>query len=151
MGNGRNIHSLDFPLGDMLMMMEAMRLAGNTAMMYPKPVAEARFREYQERFNALVPEPARQFSGFDLCEINIALQEASSFHVFIARPTGRQWWYNGSGRLTVQVDGDRWSTKNSNIEHGDEVFNAVLDLLTDLAPMDCEPLLEEPQEHPESS
>ncbi|AXK44050.1 hypothetical protein [Erythrobacter aureus] len=152
MSNGRNMHSMEFPLADLLMMMEAMRIKGNVAMMSPYKGAEDRLREYQARFDALIPPHARQFDSMALCEINIELQEASYFHIFTQRPHGQRWWHETSeGRLVVQINGKRWSTKSSNIKKDDEVYNGVLDLLKELAPMDCDPILEEPTAHPESS
>jgi hypothetical protein len=137
-GNGRNVRMVPIQLGDILMLMEAMRLAGNTAMMSSLPLAEKRLREYQAMFDDMVPAGARIFDGEVWAEINITLATATSYRVFVQKKDERYYWGSDySGYLIVQVGERSWRSLKWDVRNDGEEMKAVIQTLEELAPLDC--------------
>jgi len=130
-GNGENIVSIEFDRADALIIVHAMQIAANTAMMCGYPDAEARFRHYQEVFTALVPKGA----------VHLRSEEAFT-EIILAIRDKKVWRAEESSARAFQdkIDGDiivgdrRWATKLflTRAEYKD-----LLDAIISMAPMDA--------------
>lgn len=130
-GNGENIVSIEFDRADALMIVHAMQIGANTAMMCGYPDAEARFRHYREVFKALVPEGAVHLRSEEaFTEIILAIREAKLWRA--EEKAGYAFQDKIDGEIIV---GKRsWPT---NIWLTRVQFQSLLDAIASMAPMDA--------------
>lgn len=152
MSNMQNKRTLEFDVTDAPMMLHAMQIAANTAMMCGHPSARARFQQYRDFFKSLIPAEANFFGKEVWGEIGMALATAKTFRVYLDednfdkmdRARGRPRW-NVGYCLFVQIGDTAWKAKYElrDMKAGDPRARAVHDLLQSLAPIDCVGVLDD--------
>lgn len=143
MSNSRHHHTLEVPIGDVLMLMEALRLAATTAMLSQARSAQTRLREYQAYLDERIPAAARLFSGYTFCDMNLALADASDFEVLFVPERLNSWRSPRSGRIAVRIGSKEWVSSENNFHDDGKEIAALIDLLEELAPLDCRRIVQE--------
>jgi len=111
MGNGRSNgvgkYMVEFDIGDLAMMAEAMSLASATAMAYGQEGKRARkrFQELRDMFAELSPIPSGHRSeAYEWYNVCAAVQDAEAFGVHVVEAS-RSWNDDGRRNLAIHVDG----------------------------------------------
>lgn len=158
MSNMQNKRTIEIDVSDAPMLVHAMQIAANTAMMCGHPEARKRFQQYRDVFKAFAPAESDYFDEEAWGEIGMALAQAKTFRVFLdedhwdkrARAEGRGRW-SISYHLFVQIGEQVWHAKHlrrgmaphETIKAGDPRVKAVFDVLASLAPIDCEGVMDD--------
>lgn len=130
-GNGENIVSIEFDRADALMIVHAMQIGANTAMMCGYPDAEARFRHYREVFKTLVPAGAVHLrSEESFTEIILAIRETKTWRAEESRGQA----FRDKLDADIIVGQRSWPT---NIWLTRDEYQSLLDAITSMAPMDA--------------
>lgn len=120
------------------MLMQALRLAATTAMMCNQNSAKDRLREYQSILDAQIPKAARIFSGNDFCEINIALANADKYEVtHVPSASSNRWASIRRGTIEIRIGSRLWRSSNWDLRADGEELNGIIELLEELAPLNC--------------
>ncbi|MFZ3482207.1 hypothetical protein [Sphingomonas sp. 3-13AW] len=131
------MRTIEFDEADAPMLMAAMRLAANTALMYGEDQRNAmhRLRFYRDLFQQFAPAEASLFSDEETwTEIAIAMEGAEAFEVS---------WKPGSwpcydrGRATVTINDRHWETGYSTAVTREAALGLAKALAT-MAPVTCE-------------
>jgi hypothetical protein len=138
MSNGPDDFTITFKRGDALMLSRAMMLYANSAMFEQRDGAEARLREYQEKFLEFSPDAAKHFSGYAWCEMAMAMENAESFSVDLSPGSDRGWWREGYIYISLKLrDGTARRYRSTNFHHqrGTDQVEATYDAIMELAPL----------------
>lgn len=154
MSNMKNKRTLEFDVSDAPMLIHAMQIAANTAMMCGHPDARKRFQAYRKVFEQFVPAEAAWFDEETWGDIGEALVTATGFHVYLdltrfeklALERGERISWRAREDLDLVIDfrqGEeivrRFKSKYGfKGKAGDPRVAAVFKVLDDLAPMTCE-------------
>lgn len=130
-GNGGRIESLRFDIADAAVLMHAMMIAGNAAMMGSSSKVEGRIRYYQRKFLEACPPGYQHLRREeDLSDIAIAMIDSKTWSIH----RSRQYRSSTEGKTVITVGDKRWSTSELTPEQHDELkacINAIV-------PLDCE-------------
>lgn len=86
MDNKRNKFTIEYDIADLPMVVHALAIARNTAMMCGHTVAKERLEHLRKIVDGLVPPAARVFDDQVWCEICLAIYDSPEWSVDIARP-----------------------------------------------------------------
>lgn len=144
MSNDRLKRTLEFDLTDAPMLAHAMRIAACTALMCGHKDAQKRLDQYQAFLAQLVPPEAKHFEEEVWAEIGMALGEAKSFRVTLCKDSWRNHQWVREGRIVVHVDDRTFDASKGFERFGWDApeLKAVFKMLTELAPMGCEGILD---------
>lgn len=112
------------------------------------PGAVEKFRAYQKYVEAMIPEGAKIFSPEAWSQIGIELLNAKNVSVHFQ---DRMWSREGmTGDVVISIDGKSQKSDAWDILRNDGRVDAVVALLKDLAPFECEVVLapDRPREEP---
>jgi len=105
--NGVGKYMVEFDIGELAMMAEAMSLASGTALAYGREgkLARKRFRELRDMFAEMSPIPSghrsEAYEWYNACAV---VQDAETFGVHVVNAS-RSWNDDGRRNLTIHVDG----------------------------------------------
>lgn len=142
--NKRTIVSLEFEQADLPMLMHALAIARNTALMCGHDAAKRRLESYRKQVEALIPKPALAFDGEVWSEIGMAVAEGNPWSVrFEAK---RYSWEAGrdTGSIVVRVGDREWTSESWSHTQESGAVEAVREVLRDLAPLSAECLDDAP-------
>lgn len=143
MSNRPNHFTVEFHEGDAPMLVHAMIIASNTAMMCGYPGAKERFNTFKKKFEEYVPAISKLFDEEEWSEIIAKLQHVDNYVVEFqsnrwhwGEPTPEQ-----EGTIFIRIGEARFAARGWNLKRNDPVRRAHLaDLLTTLdrlAPLGC--------------
>jgi hypothetical protein len=127
--------SLEFAETDLPLLADALRTAACTAMMTGNHAAQKRLDSYRTAVNALIPEPARVFTGASWSEICMALGNSKTYSVGF-----EEWGWDKAGKygvIHVTIGNQRWRSDDYKHYPANGTIDAVIAALDAVAPMDC--------------
>ena len=104
MSNKRLKRTLEFDLTDANMLMHAMMIAANSAMMCGNHAAQSRLKYYYKMLERFVPQACKIFSAEKFAEIGLALPKAERVYISFHKKYGA--YYNAS--ITVRINHEQW-------------------------------------------
>lgn len=130
-GNGERLGTLRFDLADAPVLMHALMVQGNLAMMgCGGPKVEGRMRHYQRIFLEACPKGYEHLRrDEDLCDIAIAMVESETWSIH----RKRRWQSSTEGPSVITVGSKRWETSTLEIADHDELAACI----QAIAPLDC--------------
>lgn len=130
-GNGGRIETLRFDIADAAVLMHAVMIAGNVAMMSSSPQVEGRIRYYQRKFlEACPPGYEHLQSERDLTDIAIAMIDAKTWSIHRLR----QFRSSSDGVTIITIGEKTWHTsmlESAQHKELEACINAI-------APIDCQ-------------
>jgi hypothetical protein len=132
--SNRNEVTLTFSVGDLPMLLHAMRIEANVAMMSGREEARTRMKRYCDAIRSLIPAEAQVFHEATWAEMSAALGSGEAWSV--AHVRNDYGFYSRTGRLVVTIGDRKFATKSNDIEADSPMADAVRSLLRDLSPMD---------------
>jgi hypothetical protein len=153
MSNMQNKRTLEFDVSDAPMLVHAMQIAANTAMMCGHPDARKRFQQYREVFQSFAPPEAAFFDEETWGEMGMALAQASAFHVYMDIDSFERREFTQRGYLSYSARNsmDLWVSFTRKDQEpirfrskygfkgskDDPRVEQVFKALAELAPLDC--------------
>lgn len=139
MSNGQNTRILQFEETDAPVLVHALIIAANTALMCGKPLAQKRLQQLRKALEQFVPEPAKDFDPEDWCEMGLAMVSAERVHVFYDVPdwarTTNTWMREKNLRITI---GKRsWCSEKRYGTDPDGPREALVAVLEEIVPLGC--------------
>lgn len=142
MSNRRDKFVMEFDRADAPMLVHALGIAANTAMMCGHPQAQKKLQAYREAVKAFAPPEADRFDEEVWAEMGIALLTAKRVDVGVKQRAwehkGSDWWSEGT--LVVTVDGrefrgDRGGKPHVRRDDG-VTISALYEVVKEMAPME---------------
>jgi len=130
--------TLEFDLQDAPMLVHALLIGANTAMMCGNKEAQKKLRAYGKMLEPLVPPEAQHFDPEVLAEIGGALQDASFCEVSFQPQPWNKFLFMGA-RLEVKIGERVWASNHRtyNVRTDMSVLEAVTQMLQEWAPLEC--------------
>jgi len=154
MSNNRNIRTMEFEVTDVPMIIGALRIAANTALMCGKHDAQERLRQLRKAIEQYVPTEAGWFDEEDWCELGMALTGAETVHVSYDVPGWAKGGVNTWMRekhLRVQIGKLDWVSKDRFGNEPNGPAEALAAVLQEIAPIECAVLVVKAGEQSPSS
>lgn len=137
MTNKRTTRTLEFDVMDAPVLMHALLIGANTAMLCGKPGAQARLRQYVAILREIAPDESKLFDAEDWCELGLALATAKKVQVGLKNPKWRGR-FNRDYAIQVTIGTKHWFSDKSYFMPGAEEVGKLSRLLAEIAPVGCE-------------
>ncbi|UTC29695.1 hypothetical protein BAJUN_00650 [Bajunvirus bajun] len=134
MSNGALTQNLEHQLYEAPLILHALLIAGNTAMMCQQPEAKRMIDALKAKLRATIPVEAFHFDEEDFATFGKALQEPVTYHVFYHRSNR----FSRIGYIHVRIGDREWKSRSYNTHEKDaETVEKVGLMLEKIAHMDA--------------
>lgn len=132
-GNGSRIKTLEFDEADAYMLMRALSIAVNTAMMCSGKESVQRLTYYKEQLRQFAPSCANRLRRpEDLCEIAILATTVETWSVYRVRE--RQW--SSRARTVIKI-GNRFFASSDLFDDESTYHQEIVDMIKNIVPLTC--------------
>lgn len=137
--NKRLKGTFEYDLMDAPMIVHALQIAANTALMCGNPDARVKLQAYRDLLKATAPACAFLFNEEHWAEMGMALVTAKKMRIELGLPPymkGERW--RREKAIKIDVDGFVIFTRDARFVGSCPEFNEVCEYLKQIAPLTCE-------------